>query len=422
MKFEFGKNTDFRSVEDIQHLQFKLLVQHFNLLKNKSPYYQQTLKDQALNRWEDLKSIPTTSKKDIQKNNLAFFASEKKEIVEFVTTSGTTSKPIKIGLTKSDLKRLAYNEARSLEIAGINANHTVQLTTTLDKRFMAGIAYYLGLTEIGATTIRTGHSSMKFQQENIAEFQPDALIAVPSFLLKLAETIEQPKNLNHIICIGEPIRDSSFNPNHLSKKILNEWNVDLRSTYASTEMATAFTECSAHQGGHVLPELMVVEILDENGNEVATGELGEVTVTPLQMEGTPLLRYRTGDLARLYSEPCSCGRNTARLGPIEGRKEQRIKLKGTTLFAQQIAHVIEVSFTHQPYCIVLENDDVGLDKADILVENTTNDIQLSKLQESLNVHLRVKLNIKLVSSKQLRALLLPEGSRKPQKIIDHRNA
>ncbi|MCT4622896.1 MAG: AMP-binding protein, partial [Schleiferiaceae bacterium] len=346
MKFEFGKNTDFRSVEDIQHLQFKLLVQHFNLLKNKSPYYQQTLKDQALNRWEDLKSIPTTSKKDIQKNNLAFFASEKKEIVEFVTTSGTTSKPIKIGLTKSDLKRLAYNEARSLEIAGINANHTVQLTTTLDKRFMAGIAYYLGLTEIGATTIRTGHSSMKFQQENIAEFQPDALIAVPSFLLKLAETIEQPKNLNHIICIGEPIRDSSFNPNHLSKKILNEWNVDLRSTYASTEMATAFTECSAHQGGHVLPELMVVEILDENGNEVATGELGEVTVTPLQMEGTPLLRYRTGDLARLYSEPCSCGRNTARLGPIEGRKEQRIKLKGTTLFAQQIAHVIEVSFTH----------------------------------------------------------------------------
>jgi phenylacetate-CoA ligase len=287
---------------------------------------------------------------------------------------------------------------------------------------MAGIAYYLGLTEIGATTIRTGHSSMKFQQENIAEFQPDALIAVPSFLLKLAETIEQPKNLDHIICIGEPIRDSSFNPNHLSKKILNEWNVDLRSTYASTEMATAFTECSAHQGGHVLPELMVVEILDENGNEVASGELGEVTVTPLQMEGTPLLRYRTGDLARLYTEPCSCGRNTARLGPIEGRKEQRIKLKGTTLFAQQIAHVIEVSFTHQPYCIVLENDDVGLDKADILVENTTNDIQLSKLQESLNVHLRVKLNIKMVSSKQLRALLLPEGSRKPQKIIDLRNA
>jgi phenylacetate-CoA ligase len=85
-------------------------------------------------------------------------------------------------------------------------------------------------------------------------------------------------------------------------------------------------------GGHVQPELIILEILDEEGYPVAGGGQGEVTITTLGIEGMPLLRYRTGDLCVRHSEPCSCGRHTARLSPVLGRKQQMIKLKGTTLY------------------------------------------------------------------------------------------
>ena len=61
--------------------------------------------------------------------------------------------------------------------------------------------------------------------------------------------------------------------NLLTKKIKSKWkNLNLYSTYASTEMSTTFTECEFMQGGHHQPELIITEILDENENVVKEGE------------------------------------------------------------------------------------------------------------------------------------------------------
>ncbi|MFK4996513.1 phenylacetate--CoA ligase, partial [Klebsiella pneumoniae] len=83
-------------------------------------------------------------------------------------------------------------------------------------------------------------------------------------------------------------------------------------------------------GGHHHPELLIVEILDEAGNQLPAGTAGEVTITSLGVEGMPLLRYRTGDICARYEEPCACGRTTSRLSPVLGRLSQMIKYKGTT--------------------------------------------------------------------------------------------
>ncbi len=90
----------------------------------------------------------------------------------------------------------------------------------------------------------------------------------------------------------------------------------------STEMGTAFTECSEGKGGHHHPELIIVEFLDDNNNPVPEGEAGEVTITTLGVEGMPLLRFKTGDICHYYNEPCKCGRTTKRLGPVIGRKNK----------------------------------------------------------------------------------------------------
>ncbi|MEZ4981869.1 MAG: hypothetical protein R2769_09845 [Saprospiraceae bacterium] len=102
------------------------------------------------------------------------------------------------------------------------------------------------------------------------------------------------------------------------------------STYASTEMGTSFTECIEGNGGHHHPELLIVELLDDNNEPVHPGEIGEIVITTLGMEAMPLIRFKTGDLCRAYYEPCKCGRTTMRLGPILARKQQMIKLKRTT--------------------------------------------------------------------------------------------
>src|SRR5690606_6455332 len=120
------------------------------------------------------------------------------------------------------------------------------------------------------------------------------------------------------------------------RKIREIWDIELYSTYASTEMAAAFTECNQFIGGHHHPDLVIVELLNNEDKAAAKNEPGEVTITTLGNEAFPLIRFKTGDIASLYTEKCGCGRTTARLGPIIGRKQQMIKFKGTTVFPPAI--------------------------------------------------------------------------------------
>ena len=68
------------------------------------------------------------------------------------------------------------------------------------------------------------------------------------------------------------------------------------------------------------PDLFFLEALDEHGQPVPDGQVGELTATTFGVEAMPLIRYRTGDFAAIYREPCRCGRRTLRIGPIVGTK------------------------------------------------------------------------------------------------------
>lgn len=429
MNFKESKNIDFLSSQEIEQLQEDLLTKHLNYLVKNSAYYknlfrQHNISISDINTINDLSKLPTTSKDDLEKYNRDFLCLPPKKIVEYVTTSGTTGSPITIALSANDVARVAYNEARALQLAGITEDDVVQITATLDKRFMAGMAYYLGLQKIGAASIRTGVGKPEFQWDNIMQFNPTTIIGVPSFMYKLGMHHQGKMHANTIkkaICIGEPLRNSDFSDNTLAQHLNEYWDIDFRSTYASTEMATAFTECEAKKGGHLLPELIILEVIDDAGNPVGEGELGEITITPLGVEGMPLLRFRTGDLARKHSQKCTCGRNTPRLGPIEGRKMQMIKLKGTTIFPQQIENIILLEKEIDAFLIEIKTGPNSLDDVFLYLEDSLSEALLENLKELLRVKLRVNINISILSKKELMLRLHPAGSRKPMKIIDNRN-
>jgi len=160
-----------------------------------------------------------------------------------------------LALTDADLDRLALNEYNSFKTAGIDEDDIIQLMTTVDRRFMAGLAYFLGARKLGAGIVRVGNGLPELQWDTITNIQPTVIICVPSFILHLI-TYAEANNIDYknssvkkIICIGESIRNSDFTLNTLGKKISQKWDVALYSTYASSEMATAFTECEAFKGG-----------------------------------------------------------------------------------------------------------------------------------------------------------------------------
>ena len=183
------------STEEIKSFQEEKLKGLLSYLNENSKYYQRLFKDNgiqidSIQTLEDLIKIPITSKEHLQEYNDDFFCVPKSKIVDFVTTSGTFGEPVTVGLTDKDLDRLAYNEAISFACAGVGENDILQLTTTIDRRFMAGLAYFLGARKLGAGIIRVGAGIPELQWDTIKKFNPTYLIVVPSFLLKLVECAE----------------------------------------------------------------------------------------------------------------------------------------------------------------------------------------------------------------------------------------
>lgn len=419
-------------IQDIKIFQEEKLQELLAYLEANSPFYQRLFKANniqisEIRTLEDLQKIPTTSKNDIQQNNDDFFCIPQNQIVDYSTTSGTLGDPVTFGLSDKDLERLAYNEAISFACAGIQKGDVVQMITTIDKRFMAGLAYFLGLRKMGASVVRMGPGIPELQWDSIFRYQPKYLITVPSFLLKMIDYAEKHgidyKNSSVFgaVCIGESIKNQDFTDNILSQKIKEKWNIQLFSTYASTEMSTAFTECEFQVGGHQHPELIITEILDDEGNSVKDGESGELTITTLGVEALPLLRFKTGDLVKAHYEPCKCGRSTMRLGPVVGRKQQMIKYKGTTLYPPAMNDILNDFEGILCYQIVIQSNEIGLDE--IIIKLSTereNESFEGEVRDHFRAKLRVSPKIEMVNFDILSKTVFNPNSRKPITFIDLR--
>lgn len=408
------------------HNKLHKLHQQVAYVTSNSAFYQKHFKGFELNNFSltDFKKLPFTNKQHLADYNSEFLCVPVQQVAEYATTSGTSGSPVTVFLTKNDLSRLAKNEKHSFETIGATKEDVFQLMTTIDKQFMAGLAYYLGVQELGAGMIRIGPGVPSLQWESIEKYKPTVLIAVPSFLVALLSFAKQHQinpntsSVKAIICIGEPIRKEDLTNNVLAERILNDWDVKLYSTYASTEMGAAFTECSAQQGGHLNEDLIYLEVLDENGKEVEDGEVGEIVVTTLGNEGMPLIRYQTGDIAHVYRNTCSCGRKTPRLGPILTRKNQMIKYKGTTIFPPAIFEIFDSRTDISCYKIEVSKDYLGNDTLTILLENTIENTSVHKeIMEECSSKLRVVPHFVFLESEYLRSQVFKKHMRKPEKII-----
>lgn len=443
----YTMDIEFESTEKIKLFQEDLLRKQMAYLNAHSAYYHRLFAEHAIDpesvcTIEDLQRVPFTEKADLQRHNDEFLCCPKSKIIDYVTTSGTMGDPVTFGCSDKDLERLAYNEWKSFSCAGLDEHSVLQLMTTLDKRFMAGMAYFLGLRKLGSGVIRVGNGIPELQWDTIQRLKPDAIMCVPSFILRLIDYAEQNGidyrhcSVKKIIGIGEGLRNQDFTLNLLGQRIHDKWpEVQLFATYSSTEMGATFSECEYGKGGHVHPELIIVEIIGEDGLPVPDGEVGEVVVTTLGVEAMPLLRFRTGDMAAKIVGPCACGRNSYRLTPLVGRKHNMIKLKGTTIYPPAINDVLDNTEYVNNYVVVVRDSAAGTDevvvrlglKKDYPYSHLTNNVNaveaavIKDLKDRFRARLRVAPIVEVLPTDVIQSINFPAKSRKPIKFIDERS-
>jgi phenylacetate-CoA ligase len=430
MSRQLAGDLAFAPPRRIAKRQEELLRRHIGHCLRHSPYYRRHLAGLrsrlARLRLADLPGLPLTDKAAFGAHNAEFLAVPMERVVDISQSSGTTGEPTDVLYTERDLRRLARNERFAFALCGIGAGDVALLTCTLDRGFIAGLAYFLGLRAVGAATVRAGNAPLESQARVVRRLRPSVLVGVPSFMRKLGQFLAgegvapDSVGVRRIVGIGEPLRDRHLRSLKLDEDLTALWRAATFSTYAASETVTTCCECEARQGGHWDPELALVEIVDDGGQPLPAGEVGEVVVTPFQTEGMPLLRFRTGDLSFLIEEPCSCGRATPRLGPILGRKAQMLKIRGTTVYPPAIHSALDEVPGIRDYFIRVRAEADLSDRVEVHVSVSDPACTAESIGRRLQARLRVRPEIVVEPADAVARAVFNPASRKPVRFVDER--
>jgi phenylacetate-CoA ligase len=420
------------SSSEIEAVQEAAWAETFRYAISRSPFYREHFQRAGLSPRDaiplcELGQIPPVDKTAVSENNAAFLCVPRNRIVDIVTTSGSTGRPLVWLLTESDLERLARNEELSFACAGFTEADTVLLAVAMDRCFIAGMAYFLGLRKLGCAVVRVGPSTPAMHFDMLRRVRPTAIVGVPSFLALLAEKAAEAKldlaacGVRKAVCIGEPVREPDFTLNCAGRTIEQRWGAQVFSAYGITELAASLCECEAGCGGHLHPDQLYLEALDEQGQPVPDGQVGELTATTFGVEAMPLVRYRTGDFAAIHRAPCRCGRRTLRLGPIVGRKDQKLKIKGVTIFPSTLKTVLDSTSGVSAYVLIARRKNVLSDCVEVKVACADEPARvLARLKERFRGEAKVEPQLTAASAAEIEALQQPEGTRKRRCFVDLR--
>jgi len=423
---------DMLSERNIEEIQGRLLAETVRYAYDRSPYYRRRFDGlgvpaPGVKGVNELERLPLTDRKDFQENNREFLAVPRHDIAEVVSTTGTSGEPAFVSMTSNDLTRLACNEERGFRAAGAVRGDLFHLAVTCDNLFIAGIAYYEGLKRLGVSVARIGPQNIQRHLDLARNLKPSGMVAVPSFMAHMARRMSEKGitagdiGLKKIVFIGDSVRDADLKINSLGRLIEEAFGNIFYSTYGITEAQLSFFECEAHQGFHSHPDFIMAEIIDDDGNPLPDGEVGELVLTTLQVEGMPLIRYRTGDITFKIAGGCPCGRNSGRIGPILGRKCQRLKYKGVTLYPKTVENALLgikdiVNYQIEAY--------TGEDHTDAIVLRVGAGPNIggleAELHDALLAKARVRPRIEIERPEEIEKRLYEGGGRKAVTFVDKR--
>ncbi len=340
-----------------------------------SPQYQKKLgniRPEDIQTLDDVKKLPFTSVEDLREGYpLPLLCVPEKDVVRIHASSGTTGKRKILAYSQKDLDTFTLQMARCYTMAGLTAKDRVQVAVGYGL-WTAGAGFQLGSEALGALTIPVGPGNMEMHIQLLQDMHSTCLGATSSMALLVAEEVERYNlkdkiRLRKVIC-GAETRSAKMRQ-AIESKLGLEGSYDIAGMTEMYGPGTAI-ECDAHSGLHYWADLFYIEIINpETLEPVAEGEVGEMVVTSLCKEATPLIRYRTRDLSRFISGPCACGRHIPRHDIILGRSDDMIIFRGVNIYPGQIMDVIgKFPELGGEYHVELRRDEKSVDHMSLRVE------------------------------------------------------
>ncbi|HZK20291.1 MAG TPA: phenylacetate--CoA ligase [Treponemataceae bacterium] len=422
------------SIDSLRSLQFarlKNLVEHVYATV---PFYKNKFDKAGVTPGDicclsDISKLPFTTKTDLRETYpYGLRAAPQSEIVEIHMSSGTTGTPVVAAYTDHDLDDWAEGMARTLSGAGATSSDTIQNAYGYGL-FTGGMGVHHGARKLGATIIPVSSGNTQKQLMLMRDFHSNVFACTPSYALYMAERAEELginiKKLHaRAGCFGaEPWSEG------MRKTIEKRWGIKAYDIYGLTEITgpgVAF-ECARQDGLHFNEDMWYPEIVNpDTGEPVPDGEKGELVITTLTKQGTPVIRYRTRDITCIYPEICVCGRTTRRIHRLFGRTDDLLIIRGVNVFPSQIENIlIEISGVEPNYLIVVDRDQqTHLDTAELHVEVSADQFSdetkcmealRNNITEEMKSKLGITLKIKLVEPKSIE-----RSKGKAKRVIDNR--
>lgn len=427
----FNKDRETMTREQIEAYQLEQLQATMKHCMN-SPFYKKRfeevgLKPEDIKTLDDLRKIPFTTKQDLRDTYPFGIASTSlRNCVRLHSSSGTTGNPTVILHTQKDLDEWANQVARNLWMVGLRPDDVFQNSSGYGM-FTGGLGFQYGAERMGMLTVPAAAGNSLRQIKFIRDFGTTAVHAVPSYLTRLKEVMDQegvdPRKDTklRVFAIGaEPHSEEQ------RKRIEEMFGVKAYNSFGMSEMCGPGVgfECQEQNGLHFWEDYYIVEIVDpETLEPVPDGEIGELVLTSICREAMPLLRYRTRDLTRVLGRTCPCGRNHVRIDRMKGRSDDMMVLKGVNIFPIQIEKILmQFSELASNYLITLTTDDDN-DNMTVEVELEelfTDDFQrLQKLQKDVTRALKDEILLTPIV-KLVPKGTLPVSEGKAVRVVDKR--
>ncbi|MEV8338257.1 phenylacetate--CoA ligase PaaK [Leucobacter sp. NPDC077196] len=288
----------------------------------------------------DIERLPFTTKSDLRDHYpFGLFAVPMEQVRRVHASSGTTGRLTVVGYTDRDLDNWADLIARSLYAAGVRPGWRVHNAYGYGL-FTGGLGAHAGIERLGCMVIPMSGGQTEKQVQLIRDFEPDAIMCTPSYLLTIADAFERagldPRgtSLKVAICGAEPWTEA------MRRELEERMDIRAVDIYGLSEMMGpgVGSECVETQDGpHIWEDHFLPEIIDDQLQQVSDGETGELVFTTLTKEAFPMIRYRTRDLTSLHA---GTGRPAhRRIAKITGRNDDMIILRGVNLFPTQIEEI-----------------------------------------------------------------------------------
>ncbi|SJN41618.1 Phenylacetate-coenzyme A ligase [Microbacterium esteraromaticum] len=289
----------------------------------------------------DLEKLPFTTKDDLRETYpFGMFAVPRSQVARIHASSGTTGLPTVVGYTQGDLDNWADLIARSLRASGIRPGQMVHNAYGYGL-FTGGLGAHAGIERLGCTVIPMSGGNTLKQVQLIKDFQPDAILCTPTYLLTIIDALREsgidPRDTSLAVAVlgAEPWT------NEMRTTIEEGLAIDALDIYGLSEVMGpgVGNECiESKDGPHIWEDHFRPEIIDsETGATVPDGQQGELVFTTLTKQALPIIRYRTHDISTLL--PGTARQNMRRISKITGRNDDMIILRGVNLFPTQIEEI-----------------------------------------------------------------------------------